>query len=107
MPNAFEDRENSFETRFAHDESVRFRAVARRNKAVALWGAEMKGLGGEAAEQYADAFVAAQVGQSDGDVVAALKQDLARGDIDLSDHHVQTKMAEEMALAMASIKAGT
>jgi hypothetical protein len=107
MSNAFEDRENSFETQFAHDETLRFRAVARRNKAVALWAAEMKGLAGDPAETYADAFVSAQVGHSDDDVAVALKQDLARGDIDVSDHRIKKKIDDEMAAAIASVKAGT
>jgi hypothetical protein len=107
MSNAFEDRENSFETRFAHDETLRFRAVARRNKAVALWAADMKGLTGEAAESHADAFVGSQVGLSDDDVAKALKDDLARGDIDVSDHRIKKKMDDEMAAAIASVKSGT
>jgi hypothetical protein len=36
MSDAFQDRENTFEKQFAHDEDLRFKAVARRNKAVAL-----------------------------------------------------------------------
>ncbi len=44
MSDAFQDRENTFEKQFAHDEDLRFKAVARRNKAVALWVAETKGL---------------------------------------------------------------
>jgi hypothetical protein len=106
MSDAFEDRENAFEKQFAHDEDLRFKAVARRNKALALWVAEMKKLPPADAESYAQAFVAAQVGKSDGDVAAALKADLAHGDVDLSDHRLRKKMDEAMADAIASIKAG-
>ncbi len=106
MSSAFEERENTFEKQFANDEALRFRSVARRNKAVALWIADMKGLSGEAAEKYAGDFVGAQVGRSDDDVAAALKQDLAGADIDLSDHRLRKKMVEEMAEAIASLKAG-
>ena len=97
MSDAFQDRENTFEKQFAHDEAIRFRAVARRNRAVALWVADMKGLSGADAEKYADDFVGAQVGRSDDDVAAALKADLERGDVDLSDHRLRKKMDEEMA----------
>jgi len=106
MSGAFEDRENTFEKQFANDEALRFRAVARRNKAVALWVADLKGLTGDAAEKYAEDFVGAQVGLSDDDVASALKKDLATGDVDLSDHRLRKKMDEEMASAMASVKAG-
>ena len=44
MSDAFQDRENTFEKQFAHDEDLRFKALARRNKALALWVAEMKKL---------------------------------------------------------------
>jgi hypothetical protein len=106
MSDAFQDRENTFEKQFANDEAIRFRAVARRNKAIALWAADMKGLSAADAEKYADAFVAAQVGHSDDDVAAALKADLERGNVDLSDHRLRKKMDEQMAEALASVKSG-
>jgi hypothetical protein len=105
MSDAFQDRENTFEKQFAHDESLRFKAVARRNKALALWVADMKNLSQPEAEKYADGFVGAQVGKSDADVAAALKAELAHGDIDLSDHRLRKKMDEVMAEAVASVKA--
>ena len=106
MSDAFQDRENTFEKQFAHDEDLRFKAVARRNKAVALWVAETKGLSGADAETYASEFVGAQIGKSDDDVEAALKADLERGNVDLSDHRLRKKMDEEMAAAVASVRAG-
>ena len=106
MSDAFHDREDTFEKRFANDEALRFRAVARRNKAIALWAAEMKGLSGADAEKYADDFVGAEVGASDDDVASALRQDLARANVDLSDHRLRKKMAEAMVEAIASVKAG-
>jgi hypothetical protein len=106
MSDAFQDRENTFEKQFAHDEALRFKAVARRNKAVALWVAETKGLSPADAEKYADEFVGAQVGKSDDDVAAALKADLAHGGVDFSDHRLRKKMDEEMSAAIASVKAG-
>jgi len=106
MSDAFDERENTFEKRFAHDEDLRFKAVARRNKALSLWVAEMKKLPAADAEKYAHDFVAAQVGKSDDDVAAALKTDLAHGDIELSDHRLSKKIDEAMAEAIASVKAG-
>ena len=106
MSDVFQERENRFEKEFAHDEDLRFRAVARRNKAVALWIAEMKGLKGAEAGKYAADFVAAQVGRSDDDIAAALKADLKRSDVFVSDHRLTKKMNEEMAEAIASVKAG-
>ena len=106
MSDAFEERENLFEKEFANDETLRFRATARRNKAVALWVADLKGLSKADADKYASDFVAAQVGRSEDDVAAAVQADLARGDIDLSDHRLRKKMNEEMAAAVTSVRAG-
>jgi hypothetical protein len=106
MSDAFHDREDKFEKQFAHDEALRFRAVARRNKVVALWVADMKGLSKGDAEKYADQFVRTHVGRSDNDVAAALREDLARGNIDLSHHRLRKKMEDAMAEAMVSVKAG-
>src|SRR3984957_20959320 len=97
MSDAFQDRENTFEKQFAHDEDLRFKAVARRNKAVALWVAEMKGLSGADTEKYASDFVGAQIGKNDADVAAALKADLARGDVNLWDHRLRAKGFEKRA----------
>ena len=106
MSDAFQDRENTFEKQFVHDEDLHFRAVARRNKALALWVADKKGLSSGSAEKYADEFVGAQVGRSDDDVAAALRADLKRGDIDLSDHRLRKKMDDAMAEAMVSVRGG-
>jgi len=106
VSDAFQDRENTFEKQFAHDEDLRFKSIARRNKALALWVAELKKLSPAEADKYAHEFVAAQVGKSDEDVAAALKTDLARGDIDLSAHRVRKKIDEEMVEAIASVKSG-
>jgi hypothetical protein len=106
MSDAFHDRENTFEKQFVNDETLRFRATARRNKTLALWVADLKGVTGGAAEKFAEDFVGAHIGKSDDDIVAALKEDLARGGVDLSDHRLRNKMREEMAAALASVKAG-
>jgi hypothetical protein len=106
MSDAFQDRENTFEKQFAHDEDLRFKAVARRNKALALWAAGMKGLTPSEADNFTHEFVAAQVGKSDDEVAAALKTYLAGRDADLSDHRLRKKMDEAMADAIASVKAG-
>ena len=75
-------------------------------KAVAALDGREKGLSAADAEKYANEFVGAQVGKSDDDVAAALKADLPRGGVDLSDHRLRKKMDEEMIAAIASVKAG-
>ncbi|SRR5260370_29491532 len=104
MPGAFEERENAFEKRFVADETQRFRALARRNKALAQWAAGLMGLSSEDAETYAKNFVAAQVGRDDDAVAASLRADLDRAKVDFSDHRLRRKMDEEFAEALAAVK---
>ena len=65
----FDKREEGFEKKFAHDEELRFKAMARRNKLLGLWAAEKLGLTGTAAEDYAKSVVKAdfeEAGDDDG-----------------------------------------
>src|SRR5712691_11114602 len=55
----FDKREEGFEKQFAHDEELRFKANARRNKLLGLWAAQKLGLSGAEAEAYAKAVVVA------------------------------------------------
>ena len=55
----FDDRENAFENKFAHDAEMQFKAEARRNKLVGLWAAELLGMTGDEAEAYAKEVIAA------------------------------------------------
>ena len=55
----FDDRENAFESKFAHDAEMQFRAEARRNKLVGLWAAELLGKSGDDAAAYAVEVVSA------------------------------------------------
>ncbi|MEI4487099.1 DUF1476 domain-containing protein [Frigidibacter sp. MR17.14] len=49
----FDDRERAFETKFAHDAAMQFRATSRRNRLVALWAAELMGKSSDEAADYA------------------------------------------------------
>lgn len=55
----FDDREAAFETKFAHDQEMQFRAEARRNKLMGLWVAEILGKSGDEAAEYAKSVVKA------------------------------------------------
>ena len=57
----FDKREEGFEQQFAHDEELRFKATARRNKLLGQWAAEKLGLSGAEAESYAKAMVMSDV----------------------------------------------
>ena len=106
MGDGFEQREDGFEKRYVMDEELRFKALARRNKALGLWAAELLGRSGEAAQAYANALVAAEVGRGDDDVAATLARDFAAAGVEMSAHRIRRKMAEAMAAATTNIQAG-
>ncbi len=53
----FEDRQNAFENKFAHDADMQFKAEARRNKLLGQWAAELMGKTGDAVDDYAKEVV--------------------------------------------------
>ena len=73
---AFEEREKEFEARFKHDQELRFKVTARRNRLLGLWAAERMGLKGEAADAYARQVVDAEFEGGDPRVVAKVCADL-------------------------------
>ncbi|APX24680.1 MULTISPECIES: DUF1476 domain-containing protein [Salipiger] len=74
---AFDDREKAFESKFAHDEEMSFRAEARCNKLLGLWAAEMLGKSGTDAEAYAREVIKADFEEAvHEDVVRKVAADL-------------------------------
>jgi hypothetical protein len=102
----FDKREAGFESKFAHDEQLQFKATARRNKLLGAWAAEKLGLTGEAASQYAKDVVASDFEEAgDDDVVRKVMADFATKNVDQSEHQVRRTMDELMGEAIAQIKA--
>ena len=102
----FDKREEGFEKQFAHDEELRFRANARRNKLLGLWAAEKLGLSGADAEAYAKAVVMADFEEAgDHDVFGKIRKDFDAKGVAQSDHQIRRIMDELMEKAVAEIKA--
>ncbi|WP_457797300.1 DUF1476 domain-containing protein [Methylocystis sp. S23] len=103
----FDQREDSFEKRYVHDEELRFKAEARRNKLFGLWAAEKLGKTGADAQAYAEALVVAEVAaDADERVVATVKKDFEAAGVDQSEHQLRRTLEEFLAKAKAEIKAG-
>jgi hypothetical protein len=102
----FDKREEGFEKKFAHDEELRFKARARRNKLLGLWAAEKLGLAGAEAEAYAREVVMADLEKpGDDDVVAKIRSDFDAKGIQQSEHQLRRTMDELMEQAIAQLKA--
>lgn len=97
----FDDRENAFENKFAHDSEMQFKAEARRNKLVGLWAAGLMGKTGDDANAYAMEVVTADFEEAGtDDVVRKLVADL--GDKASADQ-IRAKLAEMLPVAKAQL----
>jgi hypothetical protein len=98
----FDEREAAFERKFAHDEELRFRALARRNKLLGLWAAEKLGKTGTDAEEYAKAVVRADFEEAGHEDVFRK----VRGDLDssVSDEEIRSQMSAFLARAEQDVQ---
>ena len=97
----FDDRENAFESKFAHDSEMQFRAEARRNKLDGLWAAGLLGKSGDEAATYAMEVVSADFEEAgDEDVVRKIVADLAGK---ASAEEVRRKLLELLPVAKTQL----
>lgn len=103
----FDQRKDAFENKFAHDEELRFKATARRNKLLGLWAAEKLGKAGAEADAYAKEVVVADFEEAgDEDVVRKVKGDFAAGAVAVGDDEIRRVMTELLIRAAEEIQAG-
>ena len=103
----FDDRKDAFEKKFAHDEELRFKATARRNKLLGLWAAAQLGKSGADAEAYAKSVVMADFEEAgDDDVLRKVRKDFEEAGRAGSETEIRRQMVELMARAVDEIRAG-
>jgi hypothetical protein len=101
----FEDREKGFERKFAHDEELKFKATARRNKLLGMWAAAEMGITGDAAQGYAREVIKADLEQpGEEDVFRKIRKDFDAKGVQQSDHQIRRKMSDLMSQAIAQIE---
>ena len=99
----FDDRENAFEAKFAHDAEMQFKADARRNKLLGLWAAELMGKSADDAAEYAKEVIKADFEEAGHeDVVRKVAADL--GDKSNPDE-IRAKMSELLVIAKGQLAA--
>jgi hypothetical protein len=104
---SFDDRRDTFERKFAHDEELLFKATARRNKLFGLWAAQQLGKTGLDAETYAKAVVVADFEEAgDADVIRKVRQDFEDAGKSVSDAELAGILSGLMSEAIEQIKAG-
>ena len=103
----FEQRKDAFENKFAHDEDLRFKANARRNKLLGLWAAEKLGKSGADADAYAKTVVIADFEEAgDEDVLRKVKNDFTLASLSVPDIEIRRVMTELLIRAAEEIQAG-
>ena len=96
----FDNRENAFENKFAHDADLHFKITARRNKLLGYWAAEKMGLTPEETTAYATAVIQADFEEAgDEDVVRKLMGDLTSAGVEVEDSMIRAALDEKMTEA--------
>lgn len=102
---SFDDRQKSFERKFALDEELNFKSNARRNKLLGLWAAEKMGLSGDDAQAYAREVVKADLEEpGEEDVFRKIRSDFDAKGVEQSDHQIRRAMADLLAEAVRQIE---
>lgn len=92
----FDNRENAFENKFAHDADLQFKITARRNKLLGKWAAEKMGLTPEETDAYATSVVQADFEEAgDEDVVRKLLGDLTSAGVEVDDTMIRAAIEEQ------------
>ncbi len=105
---SFDDREKGFEKKFALDQEQDFKAHARRNRALGQWAAGLMGLEAPHVDEYAKAVVKSDFElPGDEDVFRKVFEDLKGSGVTVSESEVRMKMAELLAQARESVRAGS
>jgi len=95
MTGSFENREKSYEAKWAHDEELHFKVLARRNKLLGQWAAGEMSLAGPAAEDYVKASIqAGLIGKGPDPVYEKIHADFAAQSLAHSSHVIHRKMEE-------------
>ena len=101
----FDEREKGYESKFAFDAELKFKAESRRNKAVAEWAGAKLGLTGEALEAYVKEVRKADIAEKgDHDVFSKVKGDLAAKGVKVDDAEIRKVMAQALSKAVADIE---
>jgi hypothetical protein len=93
----FDDREQAFENKFAHDQEMAFRVVARRNRLLGQWAAGLMKLTPEETDAYAKAVVQAEFEEAgDEDVVRKLYGDLVSANVEVDEAAIRAALDEKL-----------
>jgi hypothetical protein len=100
----FDDRERAYEAKFAHDEEMNFRIVARRNRLVGEWAARKMGLSEEETASYAKDVVRADFESAgDDDIVRKIMGDLTSANVEVDEADIREALEHKIIEARRQI----
>ncbi len=86
----FDDREKAFENKYARDQEMQFRILARRNRLLGHWAAKLMGLTDVEAEAYAKEVIRSDFEEAgDEDVVRKILGDLTSAGVDCDEGRIR------------------
>lgn len=89
----FDDRQRAFETKFARDQELQFKVVARRNRLLGQWAAKKMGLTEAEADAYARDVIRADFEEAgDDDVIRKLLGDLTSAGVEIDDAAIREQL---------------
>ena len=96
----FNDRERAFEAKFARDEEMQFRIVARRNRLLGEWAGRLMGLSDVENESYAKDVVRADFEEAgDEDVIRKVLGDLTSAGVDCDEARIREALEHKFVEA--------
>lgn len=100
----FDDRERAFESKYAHDEELRFRVIARRNRLLGAWAARLMGLSEAEADAYAKDVIRADFEEAgEEDVIRKLLGDLTAAGVDTDETRIREALGHKEAEARRQV----
>ena len=103
--NTFEDRKKSFEKKFAHDEELKFKVEARKNKYIAQWASQILGYNSDQEKDYIQSVIKADFQEAgDEDVFRKVKKDFENSAINIDDSEIRNQMSLALERAQKDFK---
>ena len=101
----FDERERAFENLFAHEEELRFVALARRNQLFARWAADQLRLGSAEYNAYVRSFTEEAVRpEAAGTLIDRVRDDFRAKSLEISDEHIHAAFAKAAAEAARQVR---
>ncbi|KCZ94532.1 DUF1476 domain-containing protein [Hyphomonas johnsonii] len=100
----FDDRQRAEEAKYALDQQTQFKVMARRNKLLGLWAADLMGMSGGDAEAYAKSVVLSDLEEAgDEDVFRKVRADFDNAGVDRTDARIREQMAQLLPIAREQV----